>query len=79
MSRKITTSIRLDEHLRRALEQRARRENRGKNWIISRALEAYLDEDPSRSLAEAARRQSILASRTDTDDWTEAADFQAWK
>jgi hypothetical protein len=60
------------------LEQRARAEQRGKNWIISRALEKYLEEESS-GLAEEARRQSLLATRHGADDWSEAADLEQWK
>jgi predicted transcriptional regulator len=78
MSESVTTSIRLSPRLRRALEQRARAEQRGKNWIISRALEKYLEEESS-DLAEEARRQSLLASRHGGEDWSEVADFEQWK
>lgn len=82
MSESITTSIRLSPRLRRALEQRARSEQRGKNWIISRALEKYLEAEPL-DLAEEARRQSLLASRSSAEDWadawTEEADLEQWK
>lgn len=78
MSELVTTSIRLSPRLRRALEQRARAEQRGKNWIISRALEKYLEEE-SPDLAEEARRQSLLASQHGGEDWSEVADFEQWK
>jgi predicted DNA-binding protein len=78
MSESITTSIRLSLRLRRALEQKARAEQRGKNWIISRALEKYLEEE-SVDLAAEARRQSLLASQAGDEDWAEDADLDQWK
>lgn len=79
MSENITTSIRLGPRLRRALELRAKKEQRGKNWIISRAPERYLDEEEQENLALEARRQSLLAAGTDTEDWSADADFEQWK
>lgn len=78
MSESVTTSIRLSPRLRRALEQKARTEKRGKNWIISHALEKYLQEE-SPDLASEARRQSLLASQAPVEDWAEEADFEQWK
>jgi len=78
MSESVTTSIRLSPRLRRALEQRAQAERRGKNWIVSQALEKYLAEDTSDLEAE-ARRQSLLASQAPEGDWAEDADFAQWK
>jgi predicted transcriptional regulator len=79
MSGSITTSIRLDPELRRALEARAKKENRGKNWIISRALESYLKLDGWSELAAEADRQSRIAAEQATDDWTDDADLEQWK
>ncbi|WPJ94203.1 ribbon-helix-helix protein, CopG family [Coraliomargarita algicola] len=77
MSESVTTSIRLSPRLRRALEQRAQAERRGKNWVISRALEKYLEEGAPDLEAE-ARRQSILASQPPSEDWGDDADFEQW-
>lgn len=79
MSESVTTSIRLSPRLRRALESRAKKEQRGKNWIISRALEHYLDEEEDDDLALEARRQSMIAAQTDSNDWSGDADFEQWK
>jgi predicted transcriptional regulator len=79
MSQSVTTSIRLEPRLRRALERKAREENRGKNWIISRALEAYLAKEGQLDLEAEARRQSLMASGQDAGDWVEAADWEDWK
>lgn len=81
MAQSITTSIRLSPRLRKALEIRARREGRGKNWVISRALESYLEDVEQEELAAEARRQSLLASSVSAtvEDWAEGADFEGWK
>ena len=79
MSKSITTSIRLEPRLRRALELKAKRERRGKNWIISRALEDYLAHDERFDLAAEAKRQSLLAAEQDSDDWAQDADLAQWK
>lgn len=36
--------------------------NKGKNWIINRAIEEYLNRHSHAALKEEARRQSVLAS-----------------
>ncbi len=79
MSESVTTSIRLSPRLRSALEMRAQKEQRGKNWIISRALEHYLAEGNHDSLAQEARRQSLIAGETETEDWSDDADLEQWK
>ncbi|MFP4069126.1 MAG: ribbon-helix-helix protein, CopG family [Opitutales bacterium] len=79
MSESITTSIRLSPKLRRALELKAKKEKRGKNWIITQALENYLEHDARSDLAAEARRQSEIAARQDADDWAADADLDQWK
>ncbi|MGB0745234.1 MAG: ribbon-helix-helix protein, CopG family [Opitutales bacterium] len=79
MSESITTSIRLSPKLRRALELKAKKEKRGKNWIISRALENYLESDALIDLASEAQRQSQIAAQQDIGDWAEDADLVQWK
>jgi predicted DNA-binding protein len=79
MSQSITTSIRLSPKLRRSLELKAKQEKRGKNWIISRALEDYLAHDAHFELAAEARRQSQVAAKEDSEDWTTDADLDQWK
>jgi predicted transcriptional regulator len=79
MAQKVTTSIRLEPRLRRALERRAAKERRGKNWIISRALEEYLTREERSDLETEARRQSLLVSRQESGDWVPDADFEQWK
>ena len=79
MSGSITTSIRLSPKLRRALELKAKKEKRGKNWIISRALENYLEHDAQFDLAAEARLQSQIAAEQESDDWATDADLDQWK
>lgn len=79
MNESITTSIRLTPRLRNALERKAKKEKRGKNWIISRALENYLEHDNQSELEAEARRQSLIAAQEETEDWAAEADFAQWK
>jgi predicted transcriptional regulator len=79
MSESITTSIRLTPKLRSALELKAKREKRGKNWIISRALESYLQQDGLTDLKAEAKRQSLIAAQQHEEDWSEDADLAQWK
>lgn len=82
MSQGITTSIRLPTKLREDLEQAARSLHRGKNWIIAKALEDYLAKINSSHLAKEARRQSLLASKTDKDEaeiWLQNSDETGWE
>ena len=78
VQKSITTSFRLSPRLRRALEARAKAEGRGKNWIMSQALEQYLGASSDDIEAE-ARRQSLLAAAGNGDDWAGEADFGQWK
>lgn len=59
----VTTSVRLQTNLATRLERTASRLSRGKNWIISKALEEYLAKVSHGDLAEEARRQSRMAAR----------------
>ena len=71
-----TSSFRLPDDLRSRLEQAATRMNKGKSWIINRALEDYLNRHGKVGLREEARRQSLLASRKRFKDaalWEKAA------
>ena len=80
--RSTTSSFRISNELRTRLEQTARRLNRGKNAIITLALEEYLDKFNRQRFLEEARRQSILASAASSDDeiqWSKHADTSGWK
>ena len=79
MSRSITTSVRLSPELRRALELKAKHEKRGKNWIISQALENYLQQDRLTNLEAEARRQSLIAAQQNENDWAADADLAQWR
>ncbi len=83
MATHVTTSIRLAGSLRDRLEKRSKLLGRGKNWIISRALEEYLKVEEQDELEREARRQSLLASAQASDVeaslWESGADFGDWK
>jgi hypothetical protein len=68
--------------LRDRLEQAARRLKRGKNSIITQALEEYLENLNRTKFLGEASRQSILASTSPSEDedvWLEHADTAGWK
>ena len=69
-------SFRIPDRLKASLEEAARRTNKGKNWILNRALEEYLARHAGTHLREEARRQSLPASRKRWKDegiWENAA------
>ena len=75
-----TSSFRIPDELRFRLEGTARRLNKGKNWVINRALDEYLERHSRAALRAEARRQSLLASRKRWKDealW-EKATAEAW-
>lgn len=77
----VTTSIRLPSKLREQLEKTSRKLHRGKNWIITKALEEYLAKTGHEDLAKEARRQSLLVARLDKEadkDWEENTDTSGW-
>lgn len=63
-----TSSFRISHELKARLESAARTMKKRKNWILNRALEEYLDRHSRTHLAREARRQSLLASRTQWKD-----------
>lgn len=79
----VTTSVRLDQSLARRLEREAARLSRGKNWIISKALEEFLSKRSGEEFLAEARRQSLRASRKrnrrEEAFWETAADARGWK
>jgi len=80
--RSTTSSYRIQEDLRVRLEHAARQLKKGKNWVINRAIEEYLDRVHRESLAAEARRQSLLASGVVTEDeefWHQRADTGGWR
>jgi predicted DNA-binding protein len=77
-----TSSFRISDELQVRLEQTSRYLKRGKNWVINRALEGYLDQVGHDALAAEARRQSLVASGVVTEDeefWRKRADTAGWK
>lgn len=80
--RSITSSFRIPEELDVRLERTSRYLKRGKNWVIRRALEDYLDRVGRDALAAEARRQSLVAGGVITEDekfWRKRADLAGWK
>ena len=80
--RTTTSSFRISNELRDRLEKTARRLKRGKNSIVIEALEEYLAKLNRSKFLEEARRQSILASTSRSEDeevWLEHADATGWK
>lgn len=74
-----TISIRLPAELRDQLEKASHALHRGKNWIIKEAVQEYLVKHGHATLAEEARRQSILASQSEADKpWDEDVDTSGW-
>jgi predicted DNA-binding protein len=76
-----TSSFRISEDLRIRLERTARHMGKGKNWLINRALEEYLNRAGGEALALEAQRQSLAASGTATKDeefWQKQADTTGW-
>jgi predicted DNA-binding protein len=72
----------MSNELRDRLEKAARRLKRGKNSIVTQALEEYLEKLSRSKFLEEARRQSILASTSSNEDenvWLEHADSTGWK
>lgn len=81
MAHHITTSIRLPLPLREQLEKASHNLHRGKNWIITRALEEYLGKLNQSVLAEEASRQSRLASQIvdkENEDCEQNTDTTGW-
>jgi predicted DNA-binding protein len=80
--RSTTSSFRISNELQARLEEAVHRLKRGKNSIITEALEEYLDRINQQRFLEEARRQSMLASAVpnrDEDVWLEHADTTGWK
>ena len=80
----ITTSIRISAALVSRLKKASGRLSRGKNWILAKALEEYLNRLDHGGLAVEARRQSMLAAKyergrkqKEDDFWEE--DIPEWK
>jgi predicted transcriptional regulator len=63
-----TSSIRIPDELKTQLETTARRMKKPKNWIITRALQEYLDRHNREAFLAEARRQSLLASKKKWED-----------
>ena len=83
MEYSMTMNISLPLSLGQQLNRLANKMQRGNDWIIVEALKEYLEtSNQYRSLAEEARRQSILASQHDNVDdiqWEENSDDRDWR
>lgn len=76
------TSIRLDQSLAKRLEQAASRLARGKNWIMTQALQEYLSKIGQDDLAAEARRQSLIIARAErrgADKGFPEEDIEEWR
>ncbi len=78
----VSTSVRIEQQLAQRLARAAARLSRGKNWIVTRALEEYLAKVNQDDLAAEARRQSRLIARSERRQkpdnfWEE--DMPEWK
>lgn len=81
MTKSITTSIRLELSLSKKLEKAAHDLRRGKNWIISESIRRYLDQIKNTSLAQEAKKQSLLLikqKKSEDDLWETNADREGW-
>lgn len=63
-----TTTVRLPPDLKKKLETVARRQARGKSWIIQRALDEYLTRALTDGASAEIRRQCGAANRADRKD-----------
>lgn len=77
----VTTSIRLTADLVERLEREANRLARGKNWIISKALEEFLSKRNHGGFLAEARRQSLRVSkkRNRREEAFWEPDIREWK
>ncbi len=82
MTRGITTSIRLTPEVRQQLDYLAYSLHRGKNWIVNQALQEFINRKNHTLLAQEARRQSLLASQSKTNEdeegWEQNIDTTGW-
>lgn len=82
MASGITTSVRLSQELRLQLDHASQRLHRGRNWIINQAIAEYLAKLGENRIVNEARKQSIRASKADSDEidiWHENQDDSGWK
>jgi metal-responsive CopG/Arc/MetJ family transcriptional regulator len=68
MEKSVTTSVRLPRGLRRRVEQKAAADGCGRNRVIVKALESYLQEDEQAAYLSEASHQSQLAAKVDVSD-----------
>lgn len=51
--RRVTTAVRLPEDLHRKLQEHAEMRDVSVNWLVTRAVEQFIDQLPPRELVEA--------------------------
>jgi predicted DNA-binding protein len=68
VQKSVTTSVRLPGELKRRVERKAKLAGCGRNRVIIRALEFYLQEDEQAAYETEARNQSQLAAKLDPPD-----------
>ena len=83
MSKGITTSFRLTPELRQQLDYLSHSLQRGKNWIIIKALQEFINKKNYTILVEEAKHQSLLASQYETNEdeniWERNIDTTGWE
>jgi predicted DNA-binding protein len=82
VSKSVTSSFRMSEGLRDRLERTATHLGKRKNWVITRALDEFLDRIGREALTEEARRQSLAAGGQGDEDaeaWAAHASTGDWR
>jgi predicted transcriptional regulator len=68
--------------VRQQLDYLAHSLHRGKNWIVNQALQEFINRKHHTLLAQEARRQSLLASQSKTNEdeegWEQNIDTTGW-
>ena len=74
----VMTSIRLAPKLSQELEHMAEKTHHVKNWIISRALEAYFVEAKKSNFKERARQEAIKLMQSKKGIKKEKEELELW-
>jgi predicted DNA-binding protein len=80
--RSSTSSVRIPTDLRERLERASKYLKKGKNSIIVQALDDYLKKTDRATLAEEAKRQSLIAAAAAARQdgfWEAMVDTRGWK
>lgn len=77
-----TTSVRLDDDLKKKLDDVSLQTHRPKNWIINKALQEFFERYANLQRIEKAKQQCLIANQQDIDpsrnDW-EALGDELWE